>query len=115
MKPLIGAGVVALLAFTPVAAHRDCKCRKAQRDGTTRWGGNQAIVLTPDERFREVRAIVEVFEKELVENALGEVFDKPEYLVGDKPWNKKPQQNRVRACVTSAHGRFCFKKFARWS
>ena len=80
-----------------------------------RWGRNQAIVLTPDEHFREVRGMVEAFEKELVENALVEVFDKPEYLVGDKPGSRKPQQNGMRACVTSADGKFCFKKFTRWS
>jgi hypothetical protein len=104
MKRFILAGV-ALLAFTPVAVHGECKCHKPERDDSTRWGGNQAIVLTPDEHFRELRGIVEVFEKELVE-----VFDKPEYLVSDKPWSEKPKQNRLRVCVTSADGKFCFKK-----
>lgn len=109
MKRSITAGVVALLAFTPIAVHGECKCHKAERDDSTRWGGNQAIVLKPDEHFREVRGIVEVFEKELVENALVEIFDKPEYLVNDKPWSEKPQQNRLRAWVTSADGKFYFK------
>jgi len=108
MKPLIAAGIIALLAIAPVAVHGDCECHKPERDDTTRWGGNQAIVLTPDQHFHEVRGIVEVFEKELVEKALVEVFDKPEYLVSNKPWSDKPQQNRLSACVTSAYGKSCF-------
>ena len=110
MKPLRTADVVALRAFTPVAEHADGKCHRPEGDDTTRWGGNQAIVLTPAEHFREVRGIVELFAKELVENELIEVFDKPEYLVSDKPWGEKPQQNRLRACATCADGKFCFKK-----
>jgi hypothetical protein len=63
----------------------------------------------PEEHFSEVRGIVEVLDKERVQGALAEILDKPEYLVGSKPWNERPQQNRLRACVTSADGQFCFK------
>src|SRR5262245_13047006 len=45
---------------------------------------------------------------EFMEDALVKVFDEPEYLAGDKPY-KKPQQNRLRACVTSSDGKSCFK------
>lgn len=109
MKPLITAGVVAVLVFTPIAVHGDCKCHNPEQDDRTRWGGNQAVVLTPEEHFREVRGVVEASVGEAMKDALVEVFDKPEYLVSDKPWDQKPQQNRLRACITSADGKFCFK------
>ena len=106
MKTLL---TLALSTLIPVAVHADCKCHKPERDATTRWGGNQSVILRPDEYFREVRGVVEAFVGETMEAALVEVFDKPEYLVSDKPWNEKPPQNRLRACVTSRDGKFCFK------
>ena len=98
-----------VLLVIPVAVYADCRCHKPERDATTRWGGNQAVVLKPDEHFREVRGVVEAFTGKAMADAIVEVFDKPEYLVGDKSWSEKPQQNRLRACVTSTDGKFCFK------
>ena len=48
-----------------------------------------------------------------MEEALVEVFDEPEYLAGDKPY-KKPQQNRLRACVTSSD-RICRTEFTSFA
>ena len=44
-----------------------------------------------------------------MDGALVEVFDKPDYLVSDKPWAEKPEQKLLRNCVTSADGKFCFR------
>ena len=44
-----------------------------------------------------------------LENALVEVFDHPEYLLKTGTEAKPPDQHRLRACLTSADGRFCFE------
>jgi hypothetical protein len=109
MTRVIAACVAIACLLTPVGQSGDCKCHTPKSDDQTRWGGNQAIVLQPKQHFREIKGVVEVSERELVENALVEVFDKPEYLVSDRPRDAKPQQKRLRACVTPADGTFCFK------
>jgi uncharacterized protein YutD len=82
-----------LCALIPIAAQGDCKCRRPEKGDETRWGGNEAVVLVPEEHFREVSGIVEAFQDEVMKGALAEVFDKPDYLVSNKPWNERP--NRI--------------------
>jgi len=43
----------------PVAAYGECRWHKPEREDTTRWGGKEAMVVTPDEHYREVRGVVE--------------------------------------------------------
>ena len=91
-------------------AAADCTCHKPARDDKTRFGGNEAVVVVPQKHFREVTGVVEALrENETVKGALAEIFDKPEYLVSQTPWANKPEQHRLRACVTSVDGKFCFK------
>ena len=102
-------GAMLLCCLIPRAA-ADCTCHKPARDDKTRFGGNEAVVVVPQEHFRDVTGIVEAFDgKEIMGGALTEIFDKPEYLVSQKPWANKPEQHRLRACVTSADGKFCFR------
>jgi len=42
-----------------------------------------------------------------IEDALTEIFDKPNYLLGGNPFTDHPKQKRLKACVTSADGKFC--------
>jgi hypothetical protein len=86
----------------------DCKCRRPEKGDGTRWGGNQAVVVVPEKHFREIAGTVETFQNEPMEGALVEVFDKPDYLVSDKLWAGRPEQKRLKSCVTSADGKFCF-------
>jgi len=94
-------------AATVPTMHGDCKCHKPEKDDKTRWGGNQAIVIVPEHRFREIEGTVE-FQGQKIEGALVEIFDKPDYLVNHKPWADRPEQKRLRNCVTGADGKFCF-------
>jgi len=99
----------ALFCVLVPRAGGDCHCHKPEKNDTTRWGGNQSIVIVPQQHFREVSGVVQLIDNDLAENALAEIFDKPEYLVSDKPWSQKPEQKRLRACVTSRDGKFCFR------
>jgi hypothetical protein len=98
-----------LCAAASPAMRGDCKCHKLEKDDKTRWGGNEAIVIAPEHHFREIKGTVETFQNQKMEDALVEVFDKPDYLVTNKPWAEKPEQNRLRSCVTSRDGKFCFR------
>jgi hypothetical protein len=45
-----------------------------------------------------------------MEDALMEIFDKPGcYLLGGNPFADHPKQMRLKACVTSADGKFCLR------
>jgi protocatechuate 3,4-dioxygenase beta subunit len=47
---------------------------------------------------------------EPVEDALVEIFDKPEYLLSPGSDSQdRPKQERLAACRTSADGKFCFR------
>ncbi len=109
MKRRVAGSALALCTFLTPAVQGDCKCHQPEKRDETRWGGNEAVVVVPNDHFRELKGIVEVFDKELVQGALAEVFDKPDYLVGDTPWDQRPQQHRLRACVTTVDGKFCFR------
>jgi hypothetical protein len=101
-----------LLALAPVSSRAtQCKCHKPEKGDTTRWGGNQAVVVVPDKPFRKIEGIVELGE-EALEGALVEVFDKPDYLVNNRPWANKPEQKLLKSCVTSLDGKFCFQGLA---
>ena len=91
----------------------DCKCRRPEKGDETRWGGNEAVVVVPEKHFREIAGTVEAFQNEPMEGALVEVFVKPDYLVSDKPWAGRPEQKRLKSCVTSADGKFCFSGLPR--
>lgn len=87
----------------------DCKCRQPVKGDKTRWGGNQAVVIVPEHHFRDIRGTVETFQDEKMDGALVEIFDKPDYLVNNKPWAARPEQKRLKSCVTATDGKFCFR------
>jgi len=105
----LAVSLAALCSLIAPVVQGDCKCRQSAKDDKTRWGGNEAVTQVPEEHFRELKGVVSVFGDQPVENALAEVFDKPEYLLGNEPWDQRPTQNRLRECVTSPDGKFCFK------
>ena len=108
-KLVMLGSVLILCALAAPAVQGDCKCRRPEKGDATRWGGNEAVVLQPEGHFQELKGIVEAFENEPMGDALAEVFDKPDYLISDTPWANRPEQKRIRACVTSTDGKFCFK------
>jgi hypothetical protein len=105
----LAVSLAALCSLIAPVVQGDCKCRQSAKDDKTRPGGNEAVSQVPEEHFRELKGVVSVFGDQPAENALAEVFDKPEYLLGNEPWDQRPTQNRLRECVTSPDGKFCFK------
>ena len=86
----------------------DCKCHPAADNETTHFGGNEAVVFVAQESHRRLAGSVHAPDGTKLGNALVEVFDHPEYLLGDKPWETRPEQKRLAACRTAADGKFCF-------
>ena len=60
--------------------------------------------------YRELRGTVRDPNGNPVKGALVEVFTRPEYLLINKPIDKRGRSNqrRVAACRTGTDGRFCF-------
>jgi hypothetical protein len=107
-------GAAALVACFLTAAPSmsvDCACRKPEKGDQTRWGGNMMIVVPLDKSYRELRGTVTMFEGEVVENALVEIFDNADYLIHetDGHLQQAPHQTRLAACVTGPDGKFCFR------
>jgi len=103
------------LSFSTATPAADkCKCRHASTKESTRPGGNQMVVFVEEKNYRELRGIVQMQSGQPAENALVEVFDKPEYLLDRSiaSANNRPKQTRLAACVTSADGKFCFRNLA---
>ena len=104
-----GLALITLFLVIAPAIYGDCRCRRPEKNDSTRLGGNEAIVLVLKDHFRELTGLVEAFENEPAKDVLVEVFDKPDYLVDNKPWADRPQQKRLKACLTSTDGRFCLR------
>ncbi|MGB6835672.1 MAG: carboxypeptidase-like regulatory domain-containing protein [Candidatus Acidiferrum sp.] len=68
------------------------------------------VVYVEEKTYRELRGTVKMHEGQPVENALVEIFDKPEYLLDHSivSANNRPKQRRLATCVASADGKFCF-------
>jgi hypothetical protein len=89
----------------------DCKCEVPDKRETTRWGGNEMIVVKEKSSFRKLEGIVEMSGDGPLENALLEVFDHPDYLLDTSRSRSAgpPEQKRPAACLTSKDGKFCFR------
>jgi carboxypeptidase family protein len=98
--------MISLMAGTS-AVSDDCACRKPKKSDTTRWGGNQTIVVPLEKSYRELRGTVEMPDGRVLENALVEIFDNAEYLLREN--RERPQQTRLAACVTGPDGKFGFR------
>jgi hypothetical protein len=113
--------VLLLILISPVVAPssgKGCKCASATGE-TTRWGGNEIIVVKPGGTYGFISGKVRMMiAEEPMEDALVEVFDKPDYLLCDwTPEAGNPNkcstdppadQRRIAACVTGKDGKFCF-------
>jgi hypothetical protein len=88
----------------------DCKCQRPGQTDTTRWGGNEVIVVVDEKSHRELRGKVVAPYDQLLENAFVEIFDKPEYLLapGDNSRGNS-EQKRLAVCRTGRDGKFCFR------
>jgi hypothetical protein len=89
----------------------DCKCGTPDKGETTRWGGNQMIVVKEESSFRKLEGRVQMSDDRTLENALVEVFDHPGYLLdtSDSRSEGPPEQKRLAACRTGKDGKFCFR------
>lgn len=95
-----------------------CQCKKISRAETTHHGGNLWLVTQQEGSFEFIGGKVTDLSGEVIEDALVEVFDQPDYLLCEflpgNPNNcsvRAPEtQRRKAACVTGKDGSFCFKK-----
>ena len=108
-------GVMALLTSLLTAARPslsvDCACHKPEKGDHTRYGGNVSVVVPLEKSYRDLHGTVQMVDGRVLENALVENFDNPDYLLKTTPQNnlKQPQQKRLAACVTGPDGKFCFR------
>jgi|HubBroStandDraft_1064217.scaffolds.fasta_scaffold38857_4 hypothetical protein len=119
MKPasLTFASLLSLASLTgpsSLPAGVECKCRRASEKESTRPGGNEMVIFVEEKNYRELRGTVQLRDGQPVENALVEIFDKPEYLLDRSiaSANNRPKQHRLAACVATADGKFCFRNLA---
>lgn len=106
--------LASLAGPSSIPARAECKCRRASEKESTRPGGNEMVIFVEEKSYRELRGTVKMREGQPVENALVEIFDKPEYLLDHSivRSNNRPKQRRLAACVVSADGKFCFPNIA---
>jgi hypothetical protein len=84
---------------------------KADLGDTTRWGGNEMVVVVEEGSYVELRGRIEMHRDQPLENVLVEIFDRPDYLL-NKPSpdsHGSAGQKRLAACQTSTDGKFCFR------
>jgi hypothetical protein len=100
--------MILLLAANSVLA--DCACRKVGHAETTRWGGNELIIVAENKPRKELRGVVKGPNDEALYGALVEVWDNPEYLLseGSKISEGRAKQKRLKACNAANDGSFCF-------
>jgi hypothetical protein len=114
---LILAFLLALAFLTGMAAvpaGAECKCRRVSEKESTRPGGNEMVIFVEEKSYRGLKGTVQLRAGQPVENALVEIFDRPEYLLAHSigSANNRPKQRRLAACVASANGKFCFSNLA---
>jgi hypothetical protein len=89
----------------------DCKCGPPDKGETTRWGGNEMVVVKEENSFRNLDGTVQMSGDRPLENALVEIFDHPDYLLDTSHSRSEgpPEQKRLAACRTAKDGKFCFR------
>jgi protocatechuate 3,4-dioxygenase beta subunit len=102
--------VLLSFVFFGVPLAKKCRCPPPKSDESTHWVGNLQMVFVDRRAYRQLRGIVRDPNGNPVKDALLEVLTGPEYLLIDKPIDKRGRssQRRVAACRTGADGRFCF-------
>ena len=117
---MIGAAIliaISIAGFGLMSPVSRCTCTAVDSNVTTRWGGNEFIVLKQAHAVKALIGTVGIPLSELSDDVLVEVFDQPDYLICE--WlNKNPNnctttppenQRRIAACTTGKDGRFCFE------
>jgi hypothetical protein len=78
-------------------------CVPAKSSDTTRWGGNESVVIEESKPVARIQGAVSFAEKETLANVLVEVIpDSDPTAIGDPT----PSSRRVAACVTLSDGKF---------
>jgi hypothetical protein len=87
-----------------------CGCVPASDDATTRWGGNESVLVKEEKVFRRISGTVTFQDNDPASGALVEVYTHPEYLLLNYHESKKnkKEQRRVAACITGKDGKFGF-------
>ena len=103
--------VAMFVLFAGSTLRSDCKCSHPDKTETTRWGGNEMIVVVKKEPVKQLRGKIKGQDGSPIEGALVEVFTHPEYLLSDLPNARRdqPEQQRVATCLTRADGKFCIR------
>jgi hypothetical protein len=108
-----GLAIVSLLSLTCLVNtinSQECKCRAPEPGATTRTGYSEELATTDEIPHKSVRGVVHLLgHDEPMEGVLIELFTLPA-----RPPGRPPQkQRRLKACITEADGRFCFKGIAK--
>jgi hypothetical protein len=116
LKRILPIALVTLCGGFTLPASKSCECKPAERDATTRFGGNEWVAYKEPGVFKSIHGKLDLPLPELRANVLVEVFDQPDYLLCE--WldknpnnctNDPPEnQRRIAACVTAKDGKFCF-------
>jgi hypothetical protein len=101
-----------LVLSTPPRVRSDCKCAQPDKKETTRWGGNEVVVIVEETSVKRLQGTVKGPDGTPIAEALVEIFTHPEFLLSDLPNSnsQRPEQQRVAACVTEKDGKFCFRR-----
>jgi hypothetical protein len=88
----------------------NCKCHKPEPNESTHWVGNQYIIIRKPGAYKAMRGVIVTPNGGSLEDALVEVFTRPEYLLASSGVNShgRDRQRRVAACKTGTDGKFCF-------
>lgn len=107
----LSGGLLILSMLVAPSLLGDCKCSRLDKGETTHWGGNQMVVVVEEKNHRKMQRTIEMYDSRPVKNALVEIFDHPEYLLGQSSSSMRdhPEQKRLAACRTRADGNFCFR------
>jgi len=103
--------VAMFVLFADSTLRSDCKCFHPDKAESTRWGGNEMIVVVKKEPVKQLYGRIEGQDGRPIEGALVEIFTHPEYLLSDLPNARRdrPEQQRVASCLTRADGKFCIR------
>ena len=99
-----------LFTFSVLVFAQESKCSPPKANENTHWVGNLQVVVVEKKSLKQLHGTVFTPNGTPLENALVEVFTNPEYLLTERPTDKRgaPEQVRVAACQTSANGKFEF-------
>ena len=102
--------LIFLILLSVSAPSQIDRCSPIEKKETTHWVGNLEMVFVEKRVFGRLQGLVVTPDGGLLKNALVEVFTKPEYLLIEKPVDKRGRSNqrRIAACRTGINGRFSF-------